>query len=119
METLAANALRALGVLLLVLLNGFFVAAELALVRIRDTQIEGLVVAGHRRAGVVRSLIRNMDRTISAIQLGVTSASMGLGVLVEPVFESLLAPVFAAFRVESGGARHVIAIATGFLVNSF
>ena len=119
MSPLAYNFLRALGVLLLVLMNGFFVAAELALVKVRDTQLEGLVRARNQRARLVRGLIRNLDQTISAIQLGVTSASMGLGVLVEPVFAALLAPTFDTLRIESPVMRHAIAITTGFVVDSF
>ena len=53
MEWLTSNLLKLLGVLSLVLLNGFFVAAELALVKIRETQIETLVLKGHRRAKIV------------------------------------------------------------------
>ncbi len=119
MDTLMANLWRVLGVVVLVLLNGFFVAAELALVRLRDTQLESLVLAGNRRARIARDLIRNLDRTISASQLGVTCASMGLGVLVEPVFEALLAPLFGTLRIESHVVRHAVALGTGFLVNSF
>src|SRR5260370_30968015 len=101
MDALISNLLRLLGVLALVLLNGFFVAAELALVRIRDTQIEPLVLKGHRPAKVVRRLIRNLDATISAIQFGITLASLGFGGLVEPVFAALLAPLFGRLPVGS------------------
>src|SRR5271154_2301175 len=101
MNPAMSNILKLLGVLTLVLLNGFFVAAELALVRIRDTQIETLVLKGHRRAKIVRRLIKNLDATISAIQFGITLASLGLGVLVEPVFEALLAPLFNWLQVAS------------------
>src|SRR5258708_4537244 len=119
MDALISNLMKLLGVLALVLLNGFFVAAELALVRIRDTQIESLVLKGHRRAKIVRRLIRNLDATISAIQFGITLASLGLGVLVEPVFTALLAPVFNWLNVESEAIKHTVAITTGFLVNTF
>jgi len=95
------------------------VAAELALVRIRDTQIEALVIKGHRRAKIVRRLTKNLDSTISAIQFGITLASLGLGVLVEPVFEALLAPFFNAFHVQSPAVRHTVAISVGFLINIF
>src|SRR5579862_1698981 len=101
MDPVMANLLKLLGVLALVLVNGFFVAAELALVKIRDTQIEPLALKGHRRAKVVWRLIKNLDATISAIQFGITLASLGLGVLVEPVFEALLAPAFNALHVSS------------------
>jgi CBS domain containing-hemolysin-like protein len=119
MDWLMSNLAKLLGVLALVLMNGFFVAAELALVRIRDTQLESLVVKGHRRAKIVRRLIRNLDTTISAIQFGITLASLGLGVLVEPVFEALLTPVFNALAVHSVTVRHTVSILTGFFVNCF
>jgi CBS domain containing-hemolysin-like protein len=102
MEPAASNLLKLLGVMALVLLNGFFVAAELALVKIRETQIETLAQEGNRRARIVRRL-----------------ASLGLGILVAPVFESVLAPVFDLLHVQSETVRHTAAIATGFFINSF
>src|SRR5580700_9716024 len=119
MDSLLSNLVRLLGVLGLVLVNGFFVAAELALVRVRDTQIETLVLKGHRRAKIVRRLIQNLDATISAIQFGITLASLGLGVLVEPVFEGLLSPLLDSLGVVSPTVRHTVAILTGFFTNSF
>ncbi|HEY4984149.1 MAG TPA: CNNM domain-containing protein, partial [Verrucomicrobiae bacterium] len=71
--------LKILAVLVLVLLNGFFVAAEFALVKIRDTQLEGLVIKGHRRAKVARLILHRLDTFLSAAQLGITLASLGLG----------------------------------------
>src|SRR5688572_4463895 len=93
--------LKLLLVLFLVLLNGFFVAAEFALVKIRDTQLIALVAAGNRRAKVARQLISNLDASLSATQLGITLASLGLGWVGEPVFLSLLEPVMDAFSVQS------------------
>src|SRR5579863_10483592 len=105
MDLAMSNTLKLLGVFALVLLNGFFVAAELALVKIRDTQIETLVLQGNRRAKIVRLLIKNLESTISAIQFGITLASLGLGILVEPVFAALLGPVFDSLHVESYRVR--------------
>jgi CBS domain containing-hemolysin-like protein len=119
MDGLMSNLMKLLGVFALVLLNGFFVAAELAMVKIRDTQIETLVLRGNRRAKILRQLIKNLEATISATQLGITLASLGLGVLVEPVFAGLLAPLFDWLSVESVTVRHTAAILTGFFVNSF
>ncbi len=114
-----SNLAKLLGVLALVLTNGFFVAAELALVRIRDTQLEALVVKGHRRAKIVRRLIRNLDTTISAIQFGITLANLGLGALMEPVFQAVLAPIFNGLAVNSEPVRHTVSILTGFIVSCF
>ena len=120
MGALLSNLLRLLGIFALVLLNGFFVAAELALVRNprdadRSARAQGASPGQESRA----ELIKNMDATISAIQFGITLASMGLGVLVEPVFAALLLPLFQSLQVESPAVRHTVAIALGFLINAF
>jgi CBS domain containing-hemolysin-like protein len=78
-----------------------------------------LIRKGHRRAAVARWLIDHLDATISATQLGITVASLGLGILVEPVFETLLSPLFAAFKVEPMSVRHIVAIIVGFVTNTF
>lgn len=119
MYPMMSNILRLLAVVALVLLNGFFVAAELALVKIRDTQIETLVKGGNRRARMVRHLLGNLEAAISATQFGITLASLGLGILVEPVFLALLTPVFNWLHVESETVRHTAAILCGYFVNSF
>ena len=71
----AIPTLQFLGVVALVLLNGFFVAAELALVKIRETQIETLMQQGNRRARILRGLVGNLESAISATQFGITTAS--------------------------------------------
>src|SRR5213594_2992873 len=101
MDAISYTALKLLAVTALVLVNGFFVAAEFALVRVRGTQLQTLFAKGHRRAAVARWLIDHLDATIGATQLGITLASLGLGILVEPVFEALLSPVFSWLNVES------------------
>jgi CBS domain containing-hemolysin-like protein len=62
--------LKLLLVAFLVFLNGFFVAAEFAIVKIRDTQLEPLVTKGHRRARIARRIVGNLDAALSATQLG-------------------------------------------------
>jgi CBS domain containing-hemolysin-like protein len=106
-------------VVFLVLLNGFFVAAEFAIVKIRDTQLDTLITKGHRRAQVARRLIRNLDASLSATQLGITLASLGLGWVGEPVFAALLAPVMTWLNVESAELRHSIAFIVGFSTITF
>ena len=71
-------------IVLLVLANAFFVAAEYALVRVRRTKIDKLIEDGVRRAAVVRQSLEQMDRYISATQVGVTLASLALGAIGEP-----------------------------------
>lgn len=80
--------------MLLVLANGFFVAAEYALVRIRRTQLAELVQRGSGRARRVVSLVDRLDQYISASQLGVTLCSLAIGWIGEPAVATLLAPVF-------------------------
>src|SRR5687768_18608279 len=86
-------ALKLFAVLVLVLLNGFFVAAEFALVKIRDTQLDPLIRKGSRTAKVTRKILGNLDASLSACQLGITLASLALGWVGEPVFSALLTPL--------------------------
>src|SRR5258708_38267440 len=102
---LVLNILLVLG---LVLLNGFFVAAEFALVRIRETQLDTLVAKGHRRAKVARHIVAHLNAYLSATQLGITMASLGLGWVGEPVFTSLLTPLLVSLHVESETLRHTL-----------
>lgn len=71
--------LRVLGILLLVAANAFFVAAEFALVSVRDTRIQQLIAARRVGARTVRKLQEHLDEFLAAVQLGVTMASLGLG----------------------------------------
>ena len=107
--------LKILAVVVLVALNGFFVAAEFALVKIRDTQLDKLVLEGRWRAKVARRVLANLDRTLSAAQLGITLASLALGWVGEPVFAALLAPVMEWMQVESEAVRHTVAVIVGLV----
>jgi len=78
-------ALKLLAVLVLVLLNGFFVAAEFALVRIRETQLDELVAQNRPGARMARHIVQNLNTYLSATQLGITMASLGLDWLGEPL----------------------------------
>jgi magnesium and cobalt exporter, CNNM family len=111
--------LKVLLVLGLVLLNGFFVAAEFALVKIRETQLDMLVVKGNVRAKIARSIISNLNSYLSATQLGITMASLGLGWAGEPIFTALLSPLLISLHVESAALRHSIAFAVGFSALTF
>src|SRR5271154_5252008 len=101
MNTGALIFLKILAVAALVLLNAFFVAAELALVRIRDSQLAELAAKGDRRAKTARHIIGHLDAYISATQFGITLVSIGLGVAVEPVFRGLLEPLFELLNISS------------------
>ncbi|WP_283656273.1 MULTISPECIES: hemolysin family protein [unclassified Paenibacillus] len=80
----------------LVLLNGFFVSAEFAMVKVRSSRIEALVEAGNKKAVYAANMLHNLDAYLSACQLGITLASLGLGWIGEPAIAHLIEPVFTA-----------------------
>ena len=79
--------------LVLVLANGFFVATEFAVARLRPTQVEDLLRQGRPGAKSAKHAVENIDAYLSACQLGITVSSLGLGALGEPAFHDLLEPV--------------------------
>jgi len=111
--------LRILALLVLVLVNGFFVASEFALVKVRDTQLSPLALHGNRRARVAMFILQRLDAFLSAAQLGITLASLGLGWIGEPVFKAILSPVFHWFSIESEEARRLLAFVFGFSTLTF
>src|SRR5271170_7021861 len=115
-DALAANALHLLGMLAIVLVNGFFVAAEFAFVKLRDTQLDALIVAGRSRARLARHILQHLTSYLSATQLGITMASLGLGWLAQPVFMALLGPFLGWLGIHSSSLLHSITFATGFFI---
>jgi CBS domain containing-hemolysin-like protein len=111
--------LKLVGVLALVLLNGFFVAAEFAFVKLRGTQVDALVVKGHRRARVARRLVNNLEACISSTQMGITLCGVATGALVKPLFQTLLRPAFDALGVTSHTARDTVELVVGFVASTF
>lgn len=111
--------LKLVAVLALVLLNGFFVAAEFAFVKLRGTQIDALVVKGNRRAKVARRLVENLEACISSTQMGITLCGVATGAMVKPVFQTLLRPVFDGLGVASPAVRNSVELFVGFLVSTF
>lgn len=100
--------------LLLVALNGFFVAAEFALVKVRGSRIDQLVTDGRPFAKSAKFLERHLESSLSACQLGITMASLGLGWVGEPAFASLLHPVFEWFNVTDETIIHTISFLVAF-----
>lgn len=101
-------------ILLLILLNAFFVAAEFAIVKVRSSQVDLKVNQGSSRAKVVQHILKRMDAYLSATQLGITVASLVLGRVGEPYMAGLLESVFKRFEITvSEPALHTIAFATG------
>ena len=94
-------------------------AAEFALVKVRYTQLDALVSKGHRRAKVARRVVSNLDSYLSACQLGITLASLGLGWVGEPVFAAVLNPLMDWIGIEGHGIRESIAVIVGFSVITF
>ena len=87
----------------LVLANGFFVAAEFALVSVRKTRIDQLAAEGSASAVVVKNALRDLDRYIAATQVGITIASLILGGYGEPALFSILAPLFVMAGLPAEG----------------
>jgi CBS domain containing-hemolysin-like protein len=106
-------------VFLLVCLNGFFVASEFALVKIRTSQLEALIAEGNKRAGIGRHVTGNLDAYLSACQLGITLASLGLGWIGEPFVAQLLQPFFAFVNITSAAVITSISFGLAFSIITF
>lgn len=102
--------------LLLVALNGFFVAAEFALVKVRPTQIDPHASEGLRRGLVAQHMIRHLDAYLSATQLGITLASLALGWIGEPAFAWIVRPLIAPFAGDNSPLVHSASVTVAFLV---
>lgn len=92
---------------ILILLNGFFVAAEFAIIRVRRTRVDELAEEGHATAKVTQRILGRLDTFLSATQLGVTMATLGLSLVGEPVFEQILTPLFRVLGL--AGNTHLVA----------
>ena len=107
------TAIYIVAIFLLVFANGFFVAAEFALVGVRRSRIEALAAAGDRRAQRLMGLLNNLNAYLSASQLGITLASLALGWIGEPTFAHLLEKPLAGV---SDAWRHIIAFSIAFVI---
>ena len=103
----------------LVLLNGFFVTAEFALVKIRASQLDTLAAEGNRRATFAKQVKDNLNAYLSACQVGITAASLGLGWLGEPFIAGMLQPFFAVAGIESTAVIKSVSFALAFSVITF
>lgn len=99
----------------MVLLNGLFVSAEFAIVKVRSSRIDTLVEQGNKRAVNARGLLKSLDGYLSACQVGITLSSLGLGWLGEPIVAGFFNPVFEYAGL---GDRlvHIISLTLSFLV---
>ncbi|QCV56124.1 HlyC/CorC family transporter [Thermoactinomyces vulgaris] len=115
MDEVISIILKLILVLFLVFLNGFFVAAEFAIVKVRATQLANMK---GRRAQVAKKVVKNLDAYLSGTQLGITLASLGLGWVGEPAIARMIEPVLAYFGMP-GWVIHTISAVIGFLIITF
>jgi CBS domain containing-hemolysin-like protein len=118
LESIAVSGLLLFAALLLVALNGLFVAAEFAFVKIRNSKVEEMVREGKASAGIVKEAIENLDGYLAVCQLGITIASLGLGALGEPAIATLIEPLLEPLGV-SEGTLHTVAFLVGFGIITF
>ena len=103
----------------LVFLNGFFVAAEFALVKIRLSQLEALADEGNARAARTQIIAGDLDAYLSACQLGITLASLGLGWVGEPFLAEILQPAFTLAGISSPAVITSVSFLLAFSVITF
>src|SRR5450432_2747504 len=103
----------------LVALNGFFVAAEYSIIKVRSSQLEALIDEGERRAVFARHVRAHLDSYLSATQLGVTLASLGLGWAGEQFLASILQPFFGLIHIHSQGIVTTVSVVLAFLGITF
>lgn len=99
---------------LLIVLTAFFVATEFAIIRIRSSRVDQLVLEGKKNALAVQRVTSNLDGYLSACQLGITITALGLGWLGEPTVEKLLLPLFDRWNVNSD-VSHILSFFIAFI----
>src|SRR6266851_4416865 len=104
--------------LLFIVANGFFVAAEFAIVKVRPTQLAELVAKGSTRARMSKRLQKRVDSYLSAAQIGVTLASLALGWVGEPAFAAVLIPIFRDLGSFAEPLAHSISATLAFIIIS-
>lgn len=105
-------------VALLIVLTGFFVATEFAIIRIRSSRLDQLVSEGNKNAIAARHVISNLDEYLSACQLGITVTALGLGWIGESTIEHLLHPVFEALDI-TPAASGILSIILALSIMTF
>ena len=113
------NLLLILLALLLVAINGFFVAAEFALVKLRQTRIKAIAKTYGLPGRIVAKVHADIEAYLSACQVGITFASLGLGWIGEPAFAELLKPLLLMIGIESEKLLHGISFLVAFSTISF
>lgn len=108
-----------LAALILVLLNAFFVSAEFGMVKLRHTRVHIIQQTYGLRGHVLAEVHKNLDAYLSACQLGITLASLGLGWIGEPAFAHLFEPIFKFFGIVSNEMIRLISFTAAFCLISF
>lgn len=103
----------------LVLLNSFFVAAEFSMVKLRSTRVKEIAKKSGYRGRILRIVHTHLDVYLSACQLGITLASLGLGWIGEPAFAQLLKPIFEISGIHSPELLHAISFFIAFFLTSY
>ena len=107
-------------IVLLLLSNGFFVASEFAMVKVRKTRIEQLVNEGNFNAKIALEALKDLDKFIAAVQLGVTISSIGLGWVGEGTLATIIEPVFAFLPgISKSIATHTVSVSIAFALITF
>lgn len=109
------NSINVVVIIILVGLNGFFVASEFSIVKIRQSRLDTLIKEGNSRAKYAKEVTEHLDAYLSVTQLGITIASLGLGWIGEPTVIKLLAPVFKLLSLPEN-VEHTIGFIVGFSV---
>lgn len=113
------TALEFLLIIVLVAANGFFVAAEFALVKVRTSQLQPLAKKGGWRVKLALKATRHLDAALSATQLGITLASLGLGWVGEPILAHRLEPILYKWGITDQGAVSSISFGIAFATITF
>ncbi|HLM76964.1 MAG TPA: hemolysin family protein [Rubrobacteraceae bacterium] len=119
MEDPVFSSFNLLAALTLVLLNGFFVAAEFAFVRVRETRIAQLEQEGSAQAETVRNALHDLDAYLSVCQVGITIASLGLGWVGEPAVAAFIRPGLEVVGIVNERLVELIAVILGFAVITY
>jgi len=105
-------------ILMLILVNGFFVAAEFAIVRIRSAELEPYIEKGNHRAKTAKNIVDNLNQYISATQLGITIVNIILGIFGEGLFARIFVPIFEMLSVKPN-ISHPVSLVLGILSITF
>jgi len=117
LEGVVFSGLKLFAALLLVALNGLFVAAEFAFVKLRATRVESMVQEGRRSASLVKEATQKLDSYLAVTQVGITFSSLCLGALGDPAIAALIDPLLAPLFPES--LVYAVAFVIGFGIITF